>query len=74
MAWNYKRNELRGTEMIPNRDMWTSLPGLVKVCILTREGCRSVIVQANHLFVQDGCIFTAQKVSCGRVCGDYEPL
>jgi len=52
MAWNYKRNELRGTEMIPNRDMWTSLPGLVK----------------------DGCIFTAQKVSCGRVCGDYEPL
>ena len=32
MAWNYKRNELRGTEMIPNRGMWTSLPGLVKVC------------------------------------------
>jgi len=52
MAWNYKRNELRGTEMIPNRGMWTSLPGLVK----------------------DGCIFTVQKVSCGRMCGDYDPL
>lgn len=34
IIWNYKWKGERGVNLIPNLNFWTSLPGLVKVCLV----------------------------------------